>query len=334
MKTRQDDFDVVALTTALGQGTMRLGQRKQRSTRSGWRRRALKKSWPLYVMMLPPLVFLAIFNFWPILGAQIAFRNYNPIGGIWGSPWVGLEKFQQWVSNPQFFSIMSNTLVLSFYQLIVSTLVAILLALSLNEVRTRWFKKFIQTVTYFPYFISLIVLVGMMQLILSPDNGPISYLLAGMGIHMPDVFANAGAFRNLYVWSGVWQTTGYGAIIFLGVLSSVSPSLYEAAKLDGATLLQKVRHVDLPAIRPTIVILVILDIGNLLQVGFEKVFLLQNPLNLDTSQVISTYVYQTGLVSGDFSYGAAVGLFNSSISLILIIVANFLARRFADTSLF
>lgn len=280
------------------------------------------------------MAFLVVFNFWPIVGAQIAFRDYNPIDGIWGSPWVGLENFQQWVTNPQFFSIMENTLILSFYQLIITTPVTIFLALCLNEVRLRWFKKFVQTVTYFPHFISIIVLVGMMQLVLSPDNGPIAQLLAGMGIQMPDLFGNADAFRNLYVWSGVWQTTGYGAIIYLGVLSTVSPSLYEAARLDGASLLQKIRHVDLPAIRPTIIILVILDMGYLLQVGFEKVFLLQNPLNLSTSQVISTYVYQTGLVSGDFSFGTAVGLFNSVISLILIVLANFIARRVSDTSLF
>lgn len=302
--------------------------------RRGWRRRALRRSLPLYVMMALPLAFLIVFNYWPILGAQIAFRDYNPVGGIWGSPWVGLQQFERWVSNPQFFSVVWNTLVLSFYQLLISTPLTIILALCLNEVRVRWFKKFVQTVTYFPYFISLIVLVGMMQLILSPDNGPVAHLLANIGIKMPDLFADSGAFRNLYVFSGVWQTAGYGAIIYLGVLSSVSPTLYEAAKLDGASLLQKIRYVDLPAIRPTIIILVILDIGNLLQVGFEKVFLLQNPLNLDTSQVISTYVYQTGLVNGDFSFGTAVGLFNSVISLILIIIANFVARRLADTSLF
>lgn len=329
-----EDVDVVRISPAMRRMTRRLARPQKLPTRSGWRRRALKKFWPLYVMMMPPLVFLVVFNFWPILGAQIAFRDYNPVGGIWGSPWVGLEQFQQWVSNPQFLTIMSNTLILSFYQLIVSTPITIILALALNEVRLRWFQKFIQTVTYFPHFISIIVLIGMMQLVFSPDNGPISHLLAGMGIQMPDVFGSAGAFRHLYVWSGVWQTTGYGAIIYLGVLSSVSPALYEAAKLDGASLLQKIRHVDLPAIKPTIVILVILDMGNLLQVGFEKVFLLQNPLNLSTSQVISTYVYQTGLVSGNFSFGTAVGLFNSVISLILIIVANFVARRVSDTSLF
>lgn len=314
--------------------TAAIGLWKRQPRRRGWRGRALRKSLPLYVMMAPPLAFLVIFNFWPIIGAQIAFRDYNPIGGMWGSPWVGLEHFKAWVSNPQFFSIVSNTLILSFYQLIISTPATIILALCLNEVRARWFKKFVQTVTYFPYFISLIVLVGMMQLILSPDNGPISHLLAGIGVKMPDLFASSPAFRHLYVFSGVWQNTGYGAIIYLGVLSSVSPTLYEAAKLDGASLLQKIRHVDLPAIRPTIIILVILDIGNLLQVGFEKVFLLQNPLNLSTSQVISTYVYQTGLVSGDFSFGTAVGLFNSVISLFLILVANLVARRVADTSLF
>lgn len=302
--------------------------------RPGWRRRAIKRHWPLYLMMLPPVAFLLIFHYWPILGVQIAFRDFSPVGGIWRSPWIGITQFRLWISNPMFVGIMRNTLILSFYHLAVATPVTILFALCLNEVRIRWFKKFIQTITYFPHFISIIVLIGMMQLLLSPTSGPIATLLGSAGLQMPDLFGSSAAFRHLYVWSGIWQTTGYGAIIYLGVLTSVNPALYEAAKIDGASLLQKIRHIDFPAIKSTIVILVILDMGNLLQIGFEKVFLLQNQLNLSTSQVISTYVYQTGLVQGDFSFGTAVGLFNSVISLILVLVANFLARKISDTSLF
>lgn len=304
------------------------------SRRPGWRRRSLRRHYQLYLMMVIPLVFLGVFHYWPILGAQIAFRDFTPRGGIWGSRWIGLRQFDLWVSNPQFWQILKNTLVLSVYQLGIGVPITIGFALCLNEVRAAWFKKFVQTITYFPYFISVIVLVGMMQLLLSPSSGPMYTMLHGLGVPVPELFSSATAFPHLYVWSGVWQNTGYGAIIYLGVLSSVSPAQYEAARIDGASLLRKIWHVDLPAIRPTIVILIILDIGSILQVGFEKVFLLQNPLNLETSQIISTYVYQAGLVQGDFSFGTAVGLFNSAISLVLLLGANWFARRLADTSLF
>jgi putative aldouronate transport system permease protein len=288
----------------------------------------------LHLLVLLPLAFLVIFNFWPLLGAQIAFRNYNPIQGMWHSPWIGLSEFTQWVHNPEFWPIIKNTLVLSIYSLIVGTPATIILALAINEVRHRHFKKFVQTVTYFPYFISLIVLVGIMQIIFTPGSGPLNAIFNAFGARMPNFFASPGDFASLYVWSGVWQTTGYGAIIYLGVLSNVDPALYEAAKVDGASIIQKIRVVDFPTIRPTIIILLLLALGNILGVGFEKVFLMQNPLNLSTSQVISTYVYQTGLVQDNFSFGTAVGLFNSAIGLIMIVGANFIARRITDTSLF
>lgn len=297
-------------------------------------RRSVRRHWQLYLLVLLPLGFLAVFNYWPLLGAQVAFRNYNPVQGMWRSPWIGLSEFRQWVHNPEFWPIVKNTLVLSIYSLAVGVPATIVLALALNEVRHRRFKKFIQTVTYFPYFISLIVLVGMMQIVLTPGAGPLNSIFHALGAHMPNFFANPGDFASLYVWSGVWQTTGYGAIIYLGVLSNVDTALYEAAKVDGASIIQKIRAVDFPTIKPTIVILVLLALGNILGVGFEKVFLMQNPLNLPTSQVISTYVYQTGIVQDNFSFGTAVGLFNSAIGLVLIVGANFLARRLTDTSLF
>lgn len=281
------------------------------------------------------MAFLVVFNYVPIVGAQIAFRDYSPVGGIWHSPWVGLEEFRLWIKNPEFWPIIKNTLVVSVYSLLVSTPATIILALALNEVRHQRFKKFVQTVTYFPYFISLIVLVGMMQIILSPGSGLASEIANAIGIrNMPDVFASSSAFPSLYVWSGVWQETGYGAIIYLGVLSSVDPELYEAAKIDGASMLQKIRNIDLPAITPTIIILLILSLGSILGVGFEKVYLLQTPLNLSSSQVISTYVYQIGLVQDNYSFGAAVGLFNSIVTLILIVAVNFIARRTSESSLF
>lgn len=298
-------------------------------------KKSLRRHWQLYLMVAVPLGFLVVFNYWPLLGAQVAFRNYSPLKGVWGSPWAGLTYFRQWVSNPEFWPIIENTLVLSVYFLAVSIPATIILALALNEVRHARFKKFVQTVTYAPYFISVIVLIGMMQIVLAPNSSLLSEMAGAIGVHhVPDYFANASDFASLYVWSGVWQTTGYGAIIYLGVLANVDPTLYEAARIDGASLLQKVRHVDLPSIRPTIVILLLLSLGSVLGVGFEKVFLMQNSLNLSTSQVVSTYVYDVGLVQDNFSFGTAVGLFNSAISFALIVVANFVARRTAKTSLF
>jgi putative aldouronate transport system permease protein len=309
----------------------------QRSWFTRWlpTRRDLRKSWRLYVLMALPFAFLLVFNYWPILGVQIAFRNYNPVQGIWGSPWTGLQQFREWVNNPDFWPVIKNTLVISFYSIIVAVPATIILALALNEVRHHRFKRFVQTVTYLPYFISLVVLVGVMQLILSPGTGLLQEIFNALGIRtLPDFFASAGAFPSLYVWSGVWQTTGYGAIIYLGVLSSVDPGHYEAAKIDGASIFQKIRYIDWPAIRPTVVILLILSLGGILSVGFEKVFLLQTPLNLSSSQVVSTYVYEFGLVQDNFSFGTAVGLFNSVISLILIVAVNSMARRLSETSLF
>ena len=298
-------------------------------------RKSLRRHWQLYLMVTIPLAFLLVFNYWPLLGTQIAFRNYNPVGGMWGSPWAGLEYFRQWISNPEFWPIIENTLVLSVYFLAVSIPATIILALALNEVRHRTFKKFVQTITYAPYFISVIVLIGMMQIVLAPTSSLLSEMAHTVGVHtVPDYFANASDFASLYVWSGIWQTTGYGAIIYLGVLANVDPTLYEAARIDGASILQKMRHVDIPAIKPTIVILLLLSLGSILGVGFEKVFLMQNPLNLSTSQVVSTYVYDVGLVQDNFSFGTAVGLFNSVITFALIVIANAIARRTTKTSLF
>lgn len=295
----------------------------------------MHRHWHLYVLIALPCAFLLTFHYIPMVGIQIAFRNYDPIQGVWGSPWTGLAQFQAWVANPDFWPVIRNTLVVGGYSLLAGTPCTIILALALNEVRHRRFRKAVQNITYFPYFISVIVMVGIMQLVLSPQTGLLTQLAGVFGIHqIMDLFGSAAAFPSLYVWSGVWQESGYGAIIYLGVLSTVDPTLYEAARMDGAGILQKIRHVDLPAIRPTIVILLILQLGGLLGVGFEKVYLLQSALNLSTSQVISTYVYTFGLVQDNFSFGAAVGVFNSVIGLILILSANFVARRVSDTSLF
>jgi putative aldouronate transport system permease protein len=311
------------------------GAAKPRTWRGTTTLRQIRRHWQLYVLAALPLAFLIVFNYIPILGAQIAFRDYNPVDGMWGSRWIGLEQFRIWANNPMFWPVIRNTLVVSVYVIVVGTPCTIILALALNEVRHRRFKKFVQTTTYLPFFISTIVMVGMMHLVLNPSSGLLQRVASAVGIHeIPDVFGSADAFSSLYVWSGVWQETGYGAIIYLGVLASVDTDLYDAARIDGASILQKIRYVDLPAIMPTMVILLILSMGSILAVGFEKVYLLQNPLNLESSQVISTYVYQVGLAQDNFSFGAAVGLFNSVVSLILILVVNFIARRVSNVSLF
>jgi putative aldouronate transport system permease protein len=282
-----------------------------------------------------PLSFLITFNYIPMLGAQIAFRNYNPIQGIWHSPWTGWKQFDYFFSSPYFRPIIKNTLRISIYSLIMGTISAILLAVALNEVKNGRFKRTVQMVTYAPYFISTVVLVGMMDIILSPTAG-----LYGQTAHFfgtdtpPDIMGSPAAFPSLYVWSGVWQETGYGAVLYLAALSGVNPEWYEAARMDGASRLQKITHIDLPAIQPTIIVLFILSIGGLLGVGFEKVFLLQNLLNQSTSEIISTYVYKVGLVDSNYSFSVAVGLFNSIIGFVLIMISNLMAKRLTDSSLF
>lgn len=300
---------------------------------------ALKKRivrhWPLYVIIALPTAFLIVFSFWPMVGVQIAFRNYSPVLGVWKSPWIGLQQFDLFISSPYFWPLVKNTLSLSVYYLVVSIPCSVILALALNEVRNVRFKKAVQMFTYTPYFISTVILVGMMQIILSPTSGPLALIFHQFDAsNSSNLLASSQGFSSIYVWSGVWQETGYGAVIYLAALAGVNPELYEAAKIDGASRLQKIRFIDLPGISPTVIILLILSVGGLLSVGFEKVFLLQNNLNLSKSEIISTYVYKTGLINADFSFAAAIGLFNSVVGLILILIVNLAARKVSDSSLF
>jgi putative aldouronate transport system permease protein len=300
--------------------------------------RALKRMlgiWQLYALISVPLAFLIVFNYIPMVGAQLAFRDYSPLQGMWGSPWIGTVEFTNFFDSPYFKQVIVNTLVLGVYSVAAGTPAAIILALLLNEVKHAWFKKTVQTVTFLPFFISVVVLIGMMNIVLSPTAGILGQFAGLLGVrHPPDILANPNAFASLYVWSGVWQTTGWGAVIYLAALATVDPTLYEAATIDGASRWQRMLHIDLPAIRPTIVVLTILAAGNVMAVGFEKVFIMQNPLNLSTSEVINTYVYKIGLVNDDFSFSSAVGLFNSTVNFVLILTVNFVARRVSDTSLF
>ena len=274
------------------------------------RRTRIRRNVQLYFIIALPFAFLVTFNYWPMVGAQIAFRNYNPVQGMFGSPWIGLSEFRNFVQSPYFSITIHNTLVLSVYSLVVGIPAALVLALAINEVKHLRFKRLAQMVTYAPYFISVVVLVGMMNLLLSPQGSLLAQTVHLLGGHqVPNLLGSASSFSSLYVWSGVWQTTGYSAVIYLAGLSAVNPELYDAARIDGASRPKKIRYVDFPAIMPLVVIVLILSVGGILSVGFEKAYLMQNPLNLSNSEIISTYVYKTGLLSGNFSFATAVGLF-------------------------
>jgi len=300
-----------------------------------WKKR-LKNSWEFYIFLIIPLLYLVLFIYIPMVGVQIAFRRFNPIRGIWGSEWVGLRNFIKFFQSYQFGRILPNTIRLSLYSLIAGFPIPIIFALLLNILKNGKIKKIIQTVTYMPHFISIVVLVGMINRICSPVNGLYAHIINLFNLKNVDLLAQPGIFPHLYVWSGIWQNFGWSSIIYLAALAGVNSELHEAAEIDGANRFQRVIYIDFPAILPTATILLILGCGSIMSVGFEKVYLMQNDLNLRTSEVITTYVYKIGLGSGglsDFSYATAIGLFNSVINLMMIGMVNLIARRFGDTSL-
>lgn len=293
----------------------------------------LRKYWQYYILLLPALAYFLIFCYGPMYGAQIAFRNFNARDGITGSAWGGFAHFERFFRSPYFGSLLRNTFVISIYGLLAGFPLPILLALSLNELKGTKVKKLAQTVTYAPYFISTVVMCGMLIAFLNPNTGIINKLIAALGGEPVPFLSEAALFPSIYVWSGVWQGTGWGSVIYFAALSGVDPQLLEAATLDGATRWQKIWYVNLPALMPTIVIMLIMNCGSLLSVGYEKAFLLQNALNLETSEVISTYVYKTGLVSAQYSFSTAIGLFNSVVNLILLVTVNAVSRRIGENSL-
>jgi putative aldouronate transport system permease protein len=295
--------------------------------------RSFKKHWQLYLLIIPPALYFLIFKYYPILNAVLAFKDYNVTKGIWGSPWVGFKNFQLFFENPLFWTLVKNTIFISGYLLIVGFPIPILLALAINEVRNQRFKKLVQLVSFAPYFISTVVMVSIIMLFLAPRLGFVNVVMNHFGMDSINFLGEPGMFRSIYVWSDIWQTAGYYSVIFLAALAGVDPSLYEAAKVDGASRIQKIIHVDLPGILPTIVIVLILNVGNVMAIGFEKVYLLQNPLNTVNSEIIATYVYKVGLLNANYSFATAVGLFNSVINLILLIVVNRLARKFSNHSI-
>nr|WP_090579410.1 ABC transporter permease subunit [Paenibacillus sp. OV219] len=293
----------------------------------------VKRSWELYLLVLLPVLYLIIFKYIPMFGVIIAFKDFNIIKGIMGSPWVGFKHFHNLFSSPNFPLLIKNTLLISFYSLIAGFPVPILLALALNEVRTGLFKRSVQMITYAPHFISTVVMVSIIILMLSPHVGVVDHIFSFLGYSNINFLGEPGLFKSIYVWSGVWQEMGYASIIYIAALSSVDPSLYEAARMDGASRFKKIIHIDLPTLIPITVTMLILSLGNVMAVGFEKIYLMQNPLNMSTSEVISTYVYKVGLLGANFSFSSAVGLFNSIINLILLIVVNAIARKVSENSL-
>ncbi|GAB3929383.1 ABC transporter permease subunit [Kribbella albertanoniae] len=296
-------------------------------------RRSLRRHWQLYLLIIVPVAYFVIFKYIPISNAVIAFKDYSPIKGPWGSPWVGFHNFELFFQNPVFWTLVKNTFFLAGYTVLASFPIPIILAIALNEIRVGVFKKTVQLVTYAPYFISTVVVVSMTILVLSPRLGFVNDAIGLFGVPSIDFLGNPDYFRHIYVWSDVWQTTGYSAVIYLAALSGIDPALHESARIDGASRLQRIRNVDLPGIMPTAVIILILGVGNIMSIGFEKAFLLQNPLNTAQSEIIATYVYKTGLLNADFSMATAIGLFNSVINLVLLVVVNFVAKRITGNGL-
>ena len=296
--------------------------------------REFKKNWSLYLLVSIPVIYLVIFRYVPMYGVQIAFRRYQPVRGIMGSPWVGLDYFKQFITNHRFWSIIRNTLSISLYTLATFPL-SIILAVLLNYIPLRGFKKTVQLVSYAPHFISTVVMVSIILQFLDTRNGLINILITSLGGEAVNFMAKEEMFYHIYVWSGVWQTIGYSSIIYIAALAGVSPELHEAAIMDGATILKRVWHIDLPCILPTVMIMFIMQCGTVMSVGYEKVFLMQNDLNLAVSEVIDTYVYKQGLTASmpKYSYSTAVGLFVSIINSSLLIFVNWAAKKFSGSSL-
>lgn len=294
--------------------------------------RILKRNWVCYLFILPMLIYVIIFNYIPMYGIQLAFKDYRVADGIWGSAWVGLKHFKTFFESYQFKDLLWNTLSLSLYSLIAGFPMPIIFALLLNYITNVKLKKVVQMVTYAPHFISTVVYCGMILIFLSSD-GVINQLLKLIGIDSVAFLTNPSNFRHIYVWSGVLQNIGWGSIMYISVLTSVDPTLHEAATVDGATRFQRLLHIDLPAIVPTMVIMLIMRTGEIMDLGFEKAFLLQNNINLDYSEIIATYVYKIGIQGGQFSYSSAIGLFNNVINMVLLVVVNKIAKKVSDVSL-
>ena len=295
----------------------------------------MRRRWQLYALLILPLAYIIIFSYVPILGAQIAFRDYSASGGIWNSPWVGFENFQRFFNSFQFERLIVNTISLGLYLLVVGFPIPIILALSLNQIRVLWFKKTVQLATYAPHFISTVVMVGLILQMLNPRFGILAQLTTALGLAPISAMSRPELYQSIYVWSDIWQHMGFAAIIYLAALTTIDPALHEAAVVDGASKIQRILHIDIPGIMPIATMLLILNFGNFINIGFEKVLLLQNPVNVSASEILDTYVYKVGLASPtlDFSYATAIGLFKGVIALLMVVVANYSVKRLGQESL-
>lgn len=296
-------------------------------------KKSILNNWQLYIFILPALLYFIIFHYGPMYGVQIAFKNYIPSLGIWGSPWVGFDHFRRFFNSYYFTDLIRNTLGISIYELIVGFPMPIILALMLNEAKNGPFKKITQTVTYAPHFISVVVIVGMLVAFLSPSTGLINHILDALGLGRHAFLEDPKWFKTIYVLSGVWQSTGWNSVIYMAALSSVDPQLHESATIDGATRLQRIWYINIPALIPTIVILLILNMGTIMSMGYEKILLMQNPLNMSSSNVIATFTYQQGLLDAQYSYAAAVGMFNAVINAVLLLTVNKITSKISEVSL-
>jgi len=299
-----------------------------------WKRniKRVLSSWQLYVLILPGILYILVFSYFPMYGIQIAFKDFRPTKGIWGSEWVGLKHFIRFFKFPNFWQYIRNTVILSLYGIFTFP-IGIVFSLLLNELPNQKFKKTVQMITYAPHFISTVVLCGMVLLFFSETNGFVNPIIEGLGFERIAFLEDVRYFRSLYIGSGVWQNLGWSTIIYLAALAGVSPELIEAARIDGANRLQIIIHINIPTIMPTIIIMFIMSFGSILSVGFEKIFLLQNALNLSVSQVLSTYTYEVGLINAQYSYSAAISLFNTVINITLLIIVNLIISKLSDISL-
>ena len=306
----------------------------RRQTASSRVRQALKHNWRLWLLLLPGLIWLVVFCYIPIYGVSIAFKDFNAKLGIMGSPWAGLKYFEQFFSTSIAMKTITNTLLLSVYSLVFGFPAPILFALLINSLNNLKFKKFVQTVSFAPHFISVVVLVSMMSIMMAPSSGFIGVLAKQLTGSEVLFMTRPEYFRSLYVVSGIWQGMGFSAIVYIAALAGVSPDLHEAAIVDGASKLQRVLHIDFPSILPTIIIMFILSVGNLFTIGYEKAYLMQNTINTSVSEIISTYVYKVGLQNAQYSFSTAVGLFNSIVNFVLLVVVNTFSRKLSNISLF
>ena len=302
-----------------------------RPVKQTWRV-ALRRDWRLYSFLVLPVAFLLVFRYWPILGNVVAFRRFRPGGSMFGDEWVGLYYVRMFINDQQFWHAFTNTVIIGVLTLLIVFPLPILLALMLNEVRSRHFKRSIQTISYLPHFMSVVIVAGVVFQ-LTAVNGTVNQIITALGGQAITFMQDPGWFRPIYLSSEVWQTVGWGTILYLAALTTIDEQLYEAARIDGANRWKQTWHITLPGIRPTMVTLLILNIGTFMAVGFEKVLLLYNPLTYPTADVLSTYLYRVGLVSNNFSYAAAIGLFESIIGLTLVLSANAISRRTVGTSL-